>query len=722
MKYYCFLLTIFCFLGTGVSAQERTDEERTLSADSIITSDARLDSIYQSLPEVMVTGERPVVKASQGKLVYDLPRLIHDLPVDNAYDAVKELPGVTEMNGGLQLAGQGVTVILNGKATTLSVDQLYALLRSIPASRIEKAEVMYNAPARYQVRGALINIQLKQATGGPSSWQGELYGKYSQKYYEDFEERASLLYNGNKFSADFLYSHTHGRSYKTTDKEAMHPLADGSVHPMTTDEVSRGRSHSHSFRVGTDYNIAENHQLSFVYNGSYNTYHNRMKIAGSQQSTTLSNSTDWLHNGRLDYRTPFGLKAGVELTYYRSPSDQLLSSRLLENNELDFYTRDCQRINRWKAFLAQEHNLNNGWALNYGIVYTTSIDNSYQYYYDPETGEQLKNDETMSSAEAGNTSANFSNMKSRRREETLNIYAGFSKSFGNKLSLDASLAIEHYKTPVWNQWDWYPTINLNYMPAPGHVLQLALSSDKEYPEYWAVQDAVSYIGGGYSEIHGNPLLKPAQSYEFKVNYILKSKYIFSAWFDHTKDYSVQTLYQSSQRLVEIYKYMNFDYKQQAGIQVSVPFSIKNWLNSRLTLMGIWHHEKDGDFWDIPFDRKQCYGIAQMNNTFTLSSKPDLKLTVTGFVHSKAIQGIYDLPTSGNVNAALRYGFAKGKAILNLYCNDIFETGQISPRIRFRTQNVTNHYSCFRELGVSFTYKFGGYKEKEREAVDTSRFK
>ena len=71
---------------------------------------------------------------------------------------------------------------------------------------------------------------------------------------------------------------------------------------------------------------------------------------------------------------------------------------------------------------------------------------------------------------------------------------------------------------------------------------------------------------------------------------------------------------------------------------------------------------------------------------------------------------------------LRYGFAKNKAILNLYCNDIFETGQISPRIRFKTQNVTNHYSCFREFGVSFTYKFGGYKEKQREAVDTSRFK
>lgn len=717
-----YLLSIICLLSIGISAQESTDKECTLGADSIITSDACLDSLYQSLPEVMITGERPVVKASPGKLVYDLPRLIRDLPVDNAYDAIKELPGVTEMNGTLQLAGQGVTVILNGKVTTLSVGQFYSLLRSIPASRIEKAEVMYNAPARYQVRGALINIQLKQTADSTSSWQGELYSQYKQKYYEAFEERASLLYNRNKFSADFLYSHKHGRTYNTTDKDAMHILADGSVHPMSTDEVSRGRSHVHSFRVGTDYNIAKEHQLSFVYNGSYTTSHRRTNINGSQQSATLSNSTDWLHSSRLDYCTPFGLKAGVELTYYRSPSDQLLHSHLLESDELYFFTQDCQRINRWKIFLTQEHNLSKGWALSYGIVYTTGIDNSYQYYYDPETGKPLRDESATSLAKGDNTTDNLRNMESRKREETLNIYTGFNKSFGDKLSLDASLAIERYKTSVWNQWDWYPTINLNYMPAPGHILQLALSSDKDYPGYWAVQDAVSYIGGGYSEVRGNPLLKPAQDYKVKTNYILKSKYIFSAWFNHTKNYSTQTLYQSSQQLVEIYKYLNFDYQQQAGIQASIPFGIKNWLKSRLTLIGIWHHEKDKDFWDIPFNRKQCYGIAQMSNTFAVSTKPDFKLTVTGFVHSKAIQGIYDLPTSGNVNVALRYALAGNKAILNFYCNDIFETGQISPRIRFKTQNVTNHYSCFREFGVSFTYKFGGYKEKQREAVDTSRFK
>lgn len=59
---------------------------------------AYVDSIFGQLPEVMVKGERPVVKAQQGKLVYDMSRLVEQLPVSNAYDALKELPVVPSAN------------------------------------------------------------------------------------------------------------------------------------------------------------------------------------------------------------------------------------------------------------------------------------------------------------------------------------------------------------------------------------------------------------------------------------------------------------------------------------------------------------------------------------------------------------------------------------------------------------------------------------------------
>ena len=140
---------------------------------------------------------------------------------------------------------------------------------------------------------------------------------------------------------------------------------------------------------------------------------------------------------------------------------------------------------------------------------------------------------------------------------------------------------------------------------------------------------MSYLGGGYSEIQGNPLLKPAKFYQVSLNYVLKSKYVFAAWFNHNKDYAVQTLYQSPRELLEIYRSVNFDFLQQAGVQASVPFKAGKWLDSRLTLMGTWTRAKDRDFYDLPFDRHLLAGIAVLNSTFTLPVKPDLRLTLNG---------------------------------------------------------------------------------------------
>lgn len=708
MRRICLLLPLCVCAWMPVAAQQeqtaQQEQQMQAPADSV-KNIAYIDSIFKELPEVMITGERPIVKAEQGKLVYDLPRLVGNLPVDNAYDAVKNLPGVMDLGEGLLLGGQEVTVVINGKVTTLSTGQLNALLKSIPVSRIEKAEVMYSAPARYQVRGAMINLVLASGTGHEPSLQGELYTAFNQNHYESLAERGSLLYSGRKFSADLLYSYSYDRDRRETDKEALHTLADGSTHQMDMYENTISRNNSHQIRLGMDYAFTDQHLLSLVYTTAFTDSKHNATVTGAQNSLTNSHADNQLHNTKLDYQTPFGLKAGVEFTYYRSPGSQLLYSTL-GNETMNFLSRDNQRINQWRFYAGQEHTLGKDWGLNYGMAYTTALDHSFQRYYEPETETLLPDN----------------NMQSRRREQTLNFYAGLSKSFGQKFSADISLAAEQYHTDIWNEWSFYPVANLTYTPAAGHMLQLSLSSDKEYPEYWSVQNATSYMGA-YSEIQGNPLLKPAANYETTLSYILKGKYVFSAYYSYTKNNEMQTLYQSPDRLVEIYKFFNFDFSEQAGIMMVVPFKIKNWLDSRLTAVGLRYHQKDSDFWDIPFDRKLYTFVLTMNNTFTLSTKPDLKLTLTGFYQNKMIQGTFDLPRSGNLNTALRYTFAKGKAQLTLKCDDIFNTSTISTRIRFGNQNVKNHYMrTTREFGISFNYKFGGYKEKKREEIDTSRFK
>ena len=81
MKRMILIIGLAAF-GAGLPAQE--------VADSLLTGDVQTDSLFQALPEVLVEGERPVVKALPGRLEYDLPRMIAQKPIDNVYDALKE--------------------------------------------------------------------------------------------------------------------------------------------------------------------------------------------------------------------------------------------------------------------------------------------------------------------------------------------------------------------------------------------------------------------------------------------------------------------------------------------------------------------------------------------------------------------------------------------------------------------------------------------------------
>ena len=313
-------------------------------------------------------------------------------------------------------------------------------------------------------------------------------------------------------------------------------------------------------------------------------------------------------------------------------------------------------------------------------------------------------------------------MSAVQRENILNIYAGFNKSFGEKLMMDVSLAGEKYESEVWKKWDIYPNAVLVYTPNKDNLFQLYVNGNRDYPEYWSVKSATNISSGGYSEIIGNPDLSPASSWFAQFIYLFKNKYMLAAWFGHTDDYFVQTQYLDPDRLKSIFKWVNFDYQQTAGLQLAIPFKAGQWLDSRLTVTGQYQHEKDSDFYDMSFDRHKVYLYVILNNNFTISRKPHLIMNVNGSYNTAAIQGLYDLPQSGNLDMSLTWRFLKEKANLTVGCYDVLETRGISPYMNCGKQVVYNHYPSYREFKLTFSYRFGAYKDKERKEVDTSRFR
>lgn len=157
-----------------------------------------------ALDEIIIKAERPFVKVKNGLLGYNLAVLTQNQLVNNAYEALTKIPGVQEERGILTLAGAGkLTIILNGKPTTMDAGQLETILRNTPVNRVEKVEVMYSAPPEYHVRGAAINVVLKRSND--YSFQGEISADYKNQYFNDGGMNGNFRLSTPKMAFDVMY-------------------------------------------------------------------------------------------------------------------------------------------------------------------------------------------------------------------------------------------------------------------------------------------------------------------------------------------------------------------------------------------------------------------------------------------------------------------------------------------------------------------------------------
>lgn len=201
-------------------------EIMNLESDRSDVGDLRLSERAAAVDAVVVKGERPVVQVEEGRLNYDLELLTQGQAVNNAYEALTRLPGVAEQDGALTLAGtSSVTVILNGRPSTMTTEQLATLLRSTPVERVEKVEVMYSTPPQYHVRGASINVVLRRSYD--MAFSGEVHGNYTDRYYGNWNVGGNFVVTSPKWSADLLYTANCGKEMLRYDLHSLHSLGDG---------------------------------------------------------------------------------------------------------------------------------------------------------------------------------------------------------------------------------------------------------------------------------------------------------------------------------------------------------------------------------------------------------------------------------------------------------------------------------------------------------------
>lgn len=688
-----FLLGLFLLSVANVKAQTLTQ-----------TDSLTMETMLHNLPEVMVKGSRPIVKAERGMLSYNMPLLLKQLPADNAYEALTRIPGISDATGSISFSGNEVTLIINGQATTLTQEQLTERLKAMPAAQLAKAEVLLSAPARYHVRGMAINIVTKDYAG-TNQLSGQIIGGMRQnKYANEFGNLYLSLQRG-KFGLDAQYKYVNGNSYGESSRIANHPLGNNRIH-YNDETGQKSFGITHDYRLGMNYTFSKNNRLDVAYTGQWDKTNSNSRTTGSSISGMHRDSHEYLHNVDVNYALPFGLTLSGSYTYYRTPQQQALDGTITTENknesERNLTSGSEQTINKWMFTADQTHSLAHGWGLSYGVKGQFTSNKSYQTTIDKD-GSVLPD---------GTSSVDLN-------ERIWNIYAGFSKQINKAISLEASVAAEQYHSPIWDKWRVYPTLNALWNVNGNHLLNLSFSSNSEFPSYWSTMSNVFY-SSTYTEIHGNPDLKPFSYYNVNLMWQIKRRYTLMAFASLKPDYSVQLPYQTTDRMAVIMKETNFDYSNSFGLQASAIFSAGKWLNGNVFVVETYKHDKSSHFFDLPFNRKKLSVRLGGTASVKLCSTQDLRLILNPFIQSKAIQGVYDISSIFRMNAKLQWSSHDGRWGLRLNGNNIFNN-------KYDTRSVQGNQDYRMKINYSWAsvtfaviYKFGGYKEKTVKEVDTSR--
>jgi len=139
--------------------------ELTAAANEKNVGTIKLSASEQSLNEVSVVGEKPIMELKVDKKVFNVEKNTTTAG-GSAADVLQNVPAVSvDADGTVSLRGKtGVTILIDGKPATMLGTDVASALQSLPAGSIENVEVITNPSGKYDAQGTsgIINIVTKK--------------------------------------------------------------------------------------------------------------------------------------------------------------------------------------------------------------------------------------------------------------------------------------------------------------------------------------------------------------------------------------------------------------------------------------------------------------------------------------------------------------------------------------------------------------------------------
>ncbi|MCR8668128.1 outer membrane beta-barrel protein [Aestuariibaculum sp. M13] len=714
-----------------------------------------------TLDEVEVIAEKTTVEIKLDKKIYNIGK---DLTTagGTVSDALNNVPSVSvDVEGAISLRGnENVKILINGKPSAMAGFSDSNIFSQLPASAIERVEVITSPSARYDAEGTagILNIILRQkeTLGFNGSFNLTLGNP------DNVGVSANLNYRTEKFNLfsnlGFRYAAPPRNSFNdskysatTVDGVTTLPEYERIIEDQNVDRINRNYnantgieyflSDKTSITGSVFYNFGNDDDLSLNTSDRYNSGSIVERTLRSEQESEDDNKYQFA----LNYITKFN-DEGHELTadfQYENGSEDK-STRINEDyiftdktnpdafqNENIFSVEDEKEYllqadyvlpindksrfeagyrgnfkNKSTDYVLEQENINDGsFFVNDTLTnifdYTENINAVYSQY-----GTKFGEFSFLLGLRLENTQLK-GNIDSRLTEEELQT------AFGYPIDTDFNN----------NYLGLFPTVNLIYNLAGN-------SDDSEENISFGYNRRINRPRGFFinpfpsrssrtTVFQGNPNLSPAFASAFDIGYLkrwdkltLTSSIYYQYETDSFEFIQENTGYYTSDG-IQITRRMpiNLSNNTRTGGEIGIMYNPEKWLRINSSF-NFFQFEKEGEFNGIDYGTKNTSWFARFSSKVSLPSNIDWQTNMHYMGPSANAQG----ETEGmfSIDLAFSKDIFKNNATISLNAQDLLNSRKRrSTRSTEGIETYSEHQWRQRQVNLSLIYRFNQQKKRER---------
>lgn len=694
-----------------------------------------LEESISTLKEVTITGNQDEIGGKMDKKTFSVENNISQ-GGGSVLQTMQNLPGITVQDGKVQLRGNDkIIVLIDGKQTALTGMGSQTGLDNIPASAIDKIEIINNPSAKYDANGnaGIINIiykkNNKEGLNGKVGLMGGLGSLWLRKenlpsirpqyqFTPKVNPSLSLNYRKNKvnifFQGDYLYTQTLNKNEFVT-----RTYDNGTIIQQQT---KRNRNtHFATAKAGIDYAINERNSLTVsalygmekildhgdepFFNADLSQRLRLWQFLEDELKTTIMASTAYQHK----YKQPGHLmNIGLNYTFHREDEKYFFDNILPT-----FSGKDAFKL------LSDEHvldvNLDYIRPLQYGRIEGGM---KFRWRDIPTNMKFIPGLNSPLDTTAGGAAT--------YKEIIPALYSNYvfeSKKFETEIGMRVEyvqinyvVASTHpvYKTNGYNYFQPFPNLRLAYKINDNNKLSLFYNRRVDRPNEVDIRIFPKYDDAEIIKV-GNPALRPqfTNTIEFGYKTNWEKGYLYAAAYHKIADGTITRIASTIPNSTLIYSiFQNAKRSYNSGFEVMVSQNVISWFSFNFnvnvyqnTIEAFTVENKYPVANTFSADKQQLIsGNAKLNTQFHLPKKIDMQATFIYLAPDIIPQG--KMAQRFSLDLGLKTAIQKGKGELFLNATNVLNTMVLKKQIRGNGFNYsTTDYYETQVIRLGYNYKF-----------------